>query len=463
MALNAISLGNGGGDSTFVLSSGVFSLTVKTSLNVSANILPDGDYDGTNMVVADFNSQLSLYSGLFSSTIKTSLSVTPGDQEMGATSDSLGDTSNTIWANNGADKYFYLSGQFTATIKDSLYVGGYTSTNYSVSTDGTDLWWSAATLKKLLRTSGLMTGTIKDSQSTGATNTPLGISWDGTDTYSEPLTIDKSFLYSGKFTATIKTSRSITGWGKIGGWWGISTDDADGGRLPSGASVILPTGISSAEAFGSPSIGGNIDVSPGSILSLEVFGEPSISVGGVSIFVNGIPSAEAFGNPLVQEGSMQDIPLTGLGIASLEGFGDPIVRNLWVLEVIGIPSEEGIGLPTVVLRQISTFQGYMEDDLNDVFFSEDEEFANPITYTYEDGASITLIAIWDAAYEAGDPGAGIPIQSVGPMITCQTSKFTKRPKKGDKIVANGVRYEVVTHEPDGTGVSELTLKHERTV
>ena len=105
----------------------------------------------------------------------------------------------------------------------------------------------------------------------------------------------------------------------------------------------------------------------------------------------------------------------------------------------------------------------MEDDLQDVFFQNDPEFAIHVDYTHKGKPSFDLMAIFDEEYTAVDLDTGAQYQSKNPMLTCQTSKFKFKPTRGDKVKVNGVGYLVVTSEPDGTGVSELTLKHDLTV
>lgn len=86
----------------------------------------------------------------------------------------------------------------------------------------------------------------------------------------------------------------------------------------------------------------------------------------------------------------------------------------------------------------------------DVFF-EDNEFA---TTAVVDGTNMSVI--FDAAYALGDVGP-YGMSSVAPMVTLPTAKVPADPI-GKPVVVNGKSYIVTVHQPDGTGVSTLTLE-----
>ena len=86
----------------------------------------------------------------------------------------------------------------------------------------------------------------------------------------------------------------------------------------------------------------------------------------------------------------------------------------------------------------------------DVFF-EVSEFA--VTATV-DGQSMSVI--FDAAYAMGDVGP-YGMSSVAPMVTLPTAKVPADPI-GKSVVVNGKNYLVTVHQPDGTGISTLTLE-----
>lgn len=92
----------------------------------------------------------------------------------------------------------------------------------------------------------------------------------------------------------------------------------------------------------------------------------------------------------------------------------------------------------------------MLDENFNVFF-EDNEFA---TTALVDGKSMSVI--FDAAYALGDAGP-YGMSSVAPMVTLPTAQVPADPI-GKPVVVNGKSYLVTVHQPDGTGVSTMTLE-----
>jgi hypothetical protein len=142
--------------------------------------------------------------------------------------------SNTLYIGWSLDKLFLVSGQFSATVKDSqditsvdiktsVSVAGVDTAPIGLSTDNVDTWWVGATDTKLYRTSGQFSSTLKDSISVSSVDTsPRGISWDGTNTPWVGQIAGKLYLQSGKFDTQLKTSRDVT---LIGlGIYGVSWD-----------------------------------------------------------------------------------------------------------------------------------------------------------------------------------------------------------------------------------------------
>ena len=86
----------------------------------------------------------------------------------------------------------------------------------------------------------------------------------------------------------------------------------------------------------------------------------------------------------------------------------------------------------------------------DVFF-EANEFATPATV-----GGIAMSVIFDAAYAMGDVGP-YGMSSAAPVVTLPTAKVPTDPI-GKPVVVNGKSYLVTVHQPDGTGISTLTLE-----
>lgn len=155
-------------------------------------------------------------SGLFTSTIKTSLNVTTG---ISASITTIGGiawdgTANPVWSaqSPNPDRILRTSGVFTTTVKTSL---SWTGVNNSVG-----MAWDAEDApigrlsNKLVLLSGHFTTTVKTSQDVSSqVNSLQGISWDGTDTpfsgQRTATTDDWLWLMSGQFSSTIKTSQRV--------------------------------------------------------------------------------------------------------------------------------------------------------------------------------------------------------------------------------------------------------------
>lgn len=241
-----------------------------------------------------------------------------------------------------------------------------------------------------------------------------------------------------------------------------SITSGEGFGFPSlvpGMVVLFPASISSGESVGIPSIvPGGVAVSPEGIPSQESFGSVNL---GIAIVTESIVSGETFGHPTITVGNVNIVPV---GISSEEVFGSVIVRHVLLVNLsgAGITSEEIFGVPKVNLRILNTFMQIMETDLQEGFFNQ-EEFAQSGTYIYSNGETFELPIIYDNEMLTVDPDTGAEILSRQPMIQAQTSDFIHAPDKGDKIIINGVRYQIIDHVPDGTGVSIFRLHHERTV
>ena len=248
-----------------------------------------------------------------------------------------------------------------------------------------------------------------------------------------------------------------------------------------GGVTVSPDSIDSVESFGLGSlIPGNVFTRPASIQSAEEFGFSTISVGGVDITPNGIVSGEVWGSPsigfIINPESIESGELFGSpsisgggvdvapeGIFTGEAWGDPILRHVLILSPESIAGAEAFGNPKIIVRVLSEFQQLMEQDLDEGFFVNDFEFAEAVTFIYENGESFELKAIFDEEYEEIDPGSGVAVMSRQPMIQCQSSKFKRRPKNGSQIIIRGVNYDVKEYEPDGTGVTSIRLHMEKTV
>jgi len=238
-----------------------------------------------------------------------------------------------------------------------------------------------------------------------------------------------------------------------------SSEDFGDLNIDVGSVSIIPHSINSEESFGNPIIiPGSIDITPSGIISQESFGTINI---GLSIETYSIISGETFGSPSLSVGSVNIVPI---GIITSESFGNPIVRNVLIINFSGngIISSEIFGLPYIIQEVLNEFMQLMETDLQEGFFNE-KEFAIYGTYIYKNGISFRLPIIYDNEMVTIDPDTGAEVLSRQPMIQAQTRDFINKPDKGDKIIIGGIRYQIIDHIPDGTGVSIFRLHHEKAV
>ena len=155
------------------------------------------------------NGKAYLTSGQFSSTIKDSLYCLTWD---GSPSGVSWDSVNSPWCGRGDDKLYLGSGQFTSTLKTSEYVGGIDIDPVGISYDGTDTPWVGDAANKLYLQSGQFTSTLKTSEWIQILETvPGDISADATNTPWAGNNSRILYLQSGRFTSTVKASEDVSG------------------------------------------------------------------------------------------------------------------------------------------------------------------------------------------------------------------------------------------------------------
>jgi len=110
---------------------------------------------------------------------------------------------------------------------------------------------------------------------------------------------------------------------------------------------------------------------------------------------------------------------------------------------------------------VGTFKEDLDQDLTDNFFNPDE-FAEVVTIYPAAGGSYTLNAIFDKAFEEVDPETEEPILSTRPILHFKEADLQAEIQPGDEFVVRGVRYTIITHEPDGVGTVMFHL-HKKAV
>ena len=124
------------------------------------------------------------------------------------------------------DKLFYLSGIVTGTVKDSEDVSAIEARPSGITFDENGHSpWAGRTDDKLYLTSDRFTSTLKDSEDVSAVEgNPNSISYNGGDTPWIGHSGDKFYMTSSQFTSTLKTSLGYTAGGE---GRGIDIDDLD--------------------------------------------------------------------------------------------------------------------------------------------------------------------------------------------------------------------------------------------
>lgn len=237
--------------------------------------------------------------------------------------------------------------------------------------------------------------------------------------------------------------------------------------------TVTLNGITSAEAWGNLQVDQEIQLN--GIPSGEAWGtvqvDQSISLQGIPsgeawgtlsavrhIMLSGIPSAEAWGDIVLL--SANQVILSG--IESAEAWGNITLKHTMIVFLEGIPSAEAWGNLSVSLPYTSAFLRQLETDFEDGFMN-DLEFARPVTLIYPNGTEEEVSAIFDNETILVDTDGGTSVISRIPVIWMQASKYKYEIIKGAKVIIQGRRFDVIDHQPDGTGLLVLTLHNERTV
>jgi hypothetical protein len=87
------------------------------------------------------------------------------------------------------------------------------------------------------------------------------------------------------------------------------------------------------------------------------------------------------------------------------------------------------------------------------FFDTDEFATNVLLGS--SGSEVTIQAIFDNSHFAIDDTNAV-ISTTQPMLTCKSADVASA-KQGTRVVVNSTAYKVDDIQPDGTGITILTL------
>jgi hypothetical protein len=96
----------------------------------------------------------------------------------------------------------------------------------------------------------------------------------------------------------------------------------------------------------------------------------------------------------------------------------------------------------------------IDDDLTNVFFNTDD-FAKAAIWTPSGGSAADIVVIFDDEYTGTNLGTG-ELDTASPQVRIKSSTVTSI-TPGDSIVVDSTTYYVLSVQPDGTGVTLVTL------
>lgn len=101
---------------------------------------------------------------------------------------------------------------------------------------------------------------------------------------------------------------------------------------------------------------------------------------------------------------------------------------------------------------------YLLSDLDTIINADD--FGSTVTYINSAGVSASIVGIWEAGYQSFNPYDGVvTIETSNPQLTVKTASVSAAKPK-EIILRSGIRYEIKSVRPDGTGVTVLELTKE---
>ena len=82
---------------------------------------------------------------------------------------------------------------------------------------------------------------------------------------------------------------------------------------------------------------------------------------------------------------------------------------------------------------------------------------DPVTYTPVSGAPVSIMGVFNEAYQPIDNATGLPLSSTQPALGVRLSDLPAAPRKGDKATIKTKTYKVMDSHPDGGGGAILLL------
>ena len=99
----------------------------------------------------------------------------------------------------------------------------------------------------------------------------------------------------------------------------------------------------------------------------------------------------------------------------------------------------------------------IETDTERLIFLDTDDYGQSATYTVQGGSAATIKGILDKESDDIEGGGEVGVVYSTTTFTCRTSDCSSA-SFGDALVTGGVTYSVRVVEPDGNGMTVLTLE-----
>lgn len=84
-------------------------------------------------------------------------------------------------------------------------------------------------------------------------------------------------------------------------------------------------------------------------------------------------------------------------------------------------------------------------------------FGRSVTYYPQNRDCVQIKAIFDQTFISVDVEAGVPVDSVVPVLHVRLADLPEPPGPGDKVEIENCLYRVISNQPDGQGATILIL------
>jgi hypothetical protein len=101
--------------------------------------------------------------------------------------------------------------------------------------------------------------------------------------------------------------------------------------------------------------------------------------------------------------------------------------------------------------------GFAENFNNQVDTVLMDILGDDVTFTPKNGVGVAIKGVFHKAYYQAADGAGYGVGSSSPAVQCLDADVANA--AGGQIAYGGTAYDIVSVQPDGTGITLLILRH----